>query len=151
MGTMSSTHLSLHFHVVFSTKDREPYFAPSIRPRIHEYMVGIVATAGGYAHAVGGIGDHVHVLMGLEATHSLAQVMQRLKSVSSRWIHDELRMAGFKWQEGYGGFTVSPTNVPRVRKYVLNQEEHHRTKTFQEEYVQLLKRGMVKYDEKYLW
>ena len=151
MCTMSSTHLSLHFHVVFSTKHREPYFAPSVRPRLHEYLAGIIQAEGGYAHAVGGTGDHVHALMGLEATHSLAQVMQRLKSVSSRWIHDELRFAGFAWQEGYGGFTVSATNLRRVCAYVKNQEEHHRTKTFQQEYVQLLKRGMVKYDERYLW
>ncbi|WP_113960518.1 IS200/IS605 family transposase [Roseimicrobium gellanilyticum] len=148
---MSSTHLSLHFHIVFSTKDRHPWFAPSVRPRLHDFLGGIIRAEKGHPHAVGGTGDHVHVLMGLDATHSLAKVMQRLKSVSSSWIHRELQLAGFAWQEGYGGFTVSATNLRRVRNYVLNQEEHHRTKTFQQEYVQLLKRGLVTYDEKYLW
>jgi putative transposase len=148
---MSSTHVSLHYHLVFSTKNREAWFAPSIRPRLHEYLGGVIRAEGGVPHAIGGVGDHVHVLAGLKATHCLADVMQRLKSVSSRWVHEELRLAGFAWQEGYGGFTVSAADLEKVRAYVLNQEEHHRTKTFQEEYVAMLKRGLVEYDERYLW
>jgi len=148
---MASTHLSLHYHVVFSTKDRYPWFARNVRARLHDYIGGIVRAEKGHPHAVGGTGDHIHVLMGLEATHTLASVMQRLKSVSSKWIHRELKLTGFAWQEGYGGFTVSATNLRRVKSYVLNQEEHHQTKSFQQEYLQLLKRGMVEFDEKYLW
>ncbi len=151
MRVVSSTHLSLHYHVVFSTKHREPWFPPSMRVRLHEFMAGVVRTEEGLAHAVGGTGDHVHVLMALKATHSLSQVMQRLKSVSSRWMHEEMRMAGFAWQEGYGGFTVGAPSLRRVKAYVMNQEEHHRTKTFQDEYVQLLRRGMVEYDPGHLW
>ena len=77
--------------------------------------------------------------------------MQRVKSVSSKWVHDELRLAGFAWQEGYGGFTVSASHLERVRSYVLHQEAYHRTKTFQEEYVEMLTLGLVDYDDKYLW
>ena len=148
---MPSTHLSLHYHLVFSTKNREPWFPPGLRPRLHEYLGGIVRAEGGVAHAVGGTGDHVHVFAGLRATHCLADVMQRVKGVSSKWVHDELRIAGFAWQEGYGGFTVSASSLERVRSYVLRQEEHHRVKTYQEEYVEMLRRGLVEYDEKYLW
>ena len=93
----------------------------------------------------------MHVFAGLRATHCLADVMQRVKGVSSKWVHDELRIAGFAWQEGYGGFTVSASHLERVRSYVLHQEEHHRVKTYQEEYVEMLTRGLVEYDEKYLW
>ena len=102
--------------------------------------------------AAGGTADHVHVYASLPATLSLAHAANALKSNSSRWIHGNVaKNVGFRWQEGYGAFTVSKSNEQRVVRYVENQEEHHRTKTFQEEYVQLLKRGMVKYDERYLW
>ena len=148
---MASTHVSLHYHLVFSTKNREAWFVPSTRSRLHEYLGGVIRAEGGVPHAVGGMGDHVHLLVGLKATHCLADVMQRLKSVSSRWVHEELRLAGFAWQEGYGGFTVGAADLEKVRAYVLNQEEHHRTKTFQEEYLAMLKRGLVEYDERYLW
>jgi putative transposase len=105
----------------------------------------------GIPHAIGGTGDHVHVAAGLRATHRLADVMRELKSESSRWIHEELKLAGFFWQEGYGAFTFGASDLEGVRRYVLNQEEHHRAKTFQEEYVAMLKRGLVEYDDAYLW
>ena len=105
----------------------------------------------GIAHAAGGIGDHVHVFMGLKATHRLSDVMRELKAESSKWIKSEFEFKGFAWQEGYGAFTVSPPDSEKVRKYVLGQEEHHRKISFQEEYVAMLKRGLVEYDEKYLW
>jgi REP element-mobilizing transposase RayT len=105
----------------------------------------------GVAHATGGTGDHLHVLMGLTQNHTLADVMRDLKADSSKWIKGELGYAGFGWQEGYGAFTVSPPEVEKVRKYVLNQEEHHRKKTFQDEYIEMLKRGLVEFDDRYLW
>jgi len=148
---MPSTHLSLHYHLVFSTKNREAWLSPTDRDRVHEYIGGTLRGMNGFAHAVGGTGDHVHVFAGLRATHCLADVMREIKSESSAWIHRELRLAGFAWQDGYGGFTVSASKLEAVRQYVLNQEEHHRVKTFQEEYVAMLKRGLVTYDEAYLW
>ena len=105
----------------------------------------------GVAHAAGGIGDHVHLLMGLTQNHTLADVMRDLKADSSSWIKRELDCAGFAWQEGYGAFTVSPPDLEKVRKYVLNQEGHHRKKTYQEEYVEMLQRGLVEFDVRYLW
>ncbi len=125
--------------------------APERRERIHEYVGGTVRGLKGVAHAVGGTADHLHVFMGLRATHCLAEVMREVKSEASAWIHRELRQPGFAWQEGYGAFTVSASQFELVRSYVLNQEEHHRTKTFQEEYLAMLKRGFVEFDERYLW
>jgi len=147
----SSTHLSLHYHLVFSTKSRAPWLAGDIRAEVHDYLGGTIRGLGGFSHAVGGISDHVHVFVGLKATHCLADVMRELKSESSAWIHRKFRLPEFAWQEGYGAFTVGAMNMEVVRDYVLNQERHHRTSTFQHEYVEMLKRGLVEYDERYLW
>jgi putative transposase len=118
---------------------------------MHEYLGGIIRHAGGFSHAVGGVGDHVHVLVALRATHCLADLMRELKSESSRWFHEEFRSRAFAWQEGYGAFTVSASQVEKAKAYVLGQEKHHRQKTFQEEYLAMLKRGLVEYDERHLW
>ncbi|HEY2142878.1 MAG TPA: transposase [Candidatus Udaeobacter sp.] len=104
---MSSTHLSLHYHIVFGTKNHEPLIQPSWRGNLHAYLGGIIRTAGGVAESVGGVSDHVHLLIGLRATHRLADVLRELKAVSSRWVHDEIGLRAFAWQEGYGAFTVS--------------------------------------------
>jgi REP element-mobilizing transposase RayT len=112
---MPSTHVSLHYHLVFSTKNREPWLPPSQRPRVHDYLGGILRGMNGVPHAVGGMADHIHVFAGLRATHCLADVMRELKSESSNWIHKELEMPGFGWQEGYGAFTVSASSLDQVR------------------------------------
>lgn len=104
---MSSTHLSLHYHIVFGTKNHEPLIQPAWRGDLHAYLGGIIRTADGVAETVGGVSDHVHLLIGLRATHRLAGVLRELKAVSSGWVHDEIGMRGFAWQEGYGAFTVS--------------------------------------------
>ena len=148
---MPSTHSSLHYHLVFSTKDREPSLPPTVRRRLHEYLGGVIRHCNAVPYAVGGTGDHLHLAIGLRPIHCLADVMREIKSESSRWIHDELRLAGFTWQEGYAAFTFGAQDKESVCRYVLDQEEHHRVKTFQQEYVQMLQRGMVEYDERYLW
>lgn len=100
---------------------------------------------------INGVEDHVHLLVGLRATHRLADVLKDIKAGSSRWVHDELNLQSFAWQEGYGAFTVSALQIDAVKNYIENQEEHHRVKTFQEEYLEFLNRCGVKYDERYLW
>lgn len=145
---MPSTHLSLHFHVVFSTKNRAPIITTAWRDRLHAYLGGVVRNVGGVPEAIGGVADHVHLLIGLPATACLAHVMRDVKAVSSRWVHEETGDSSFSWQEGYGAFTVSPSQRETVRGYIAKQEEHHRKKTFQEEYLELLKRCGVKYDER---
>ena len=129
---MPSTHLSLHYHIVFSTKDRHSFIADDWRNRLHEYLGGLVRAAEAIPEAIGGTADHVHLLVGLRATHSLAPFVQDIKQTSSRWIHETIGVKNFAWQPGYGAFTVSVSNCDAVQKYIASQAEHHRTKTFQE-------------------
>jgi REP element-mobilizing transposase RayT len=151
LAAMPSTHLSLHYHIVFSTKDRVPIIANEWRERLHAYLGGVVRNVEGVPEAIGGVGDHVHLLIGLRATACLADVVRDVKAVSSRWVHEEIGDRAFAWQEGYGAFTVSASQREPVREYIARQEEHHQKRTFQEEYLELLKRSGVEYDERYLW
>ena len=148
---MPSTHTSLHYHLVFSTQNREPWFDGDFRPKLFAYLGGAIRGLEGHPHAVGGIADHVHLLIGLKPTCCLSNVMRELKAQSSAWIIEQLHRSAFAWQEGYGAFTVSAPDLEKVRKYVLGQEEHHRKTTFQEEYLDFLQRGLVEYDERFLW
>ena len=147
---MPSTYLSLHYHIVFGTKDRVPFINPEWRDRLHEYLGGTVRGLGGFPEGVGGVADHVHLLVGLKATHCLADFMRELKKASSVWVHDEIRLDSFAWQEGYAAFTVSATARDAVKTYIANQEEHHRVKSFREELIEMLERAGVEYDPKYL-
>jgi putative transposase len=148
---MPATHLSLHYHIVFSTKDRHPYIADEWRGRLHEYLGGLIRAAEGVPESIGGTANHVHLLVGLRATHTLASFIQDIKQTSSRWMHEIIGAKDFAWQQGYGAFTVSVSNCESVKEYIANQLEHHRTKTFEEEYVAFLKKHEVAYEEKYLW
>jgi len=148
---MPSTHLSLHYHLVFSTKNRAPVIDTTWRDRLHAYLGGAVRKIGGVAESVGGTSDHVHLLIGLRATHRLADVLEDIKSASSLWVHQELGVKDFWWQEGYGAFTVSSSQLEKVKAYIEHQEEHHRRKSFQEEYVEFLKSSGVEFNEQYLW
>ncbi|PYS48090.1 MAG: transposase [Acidobacteria bacterium] len=148
---MPSTHTSLHVHLIFSTKERVPMISKEWRSRLHSYLGGTVKGIEGVPLAVGGIEDHVHLLVGLKSSHRLDYFLRDLKADSSSWVHREIGKRMFSWQTGYAAFSVSPTNIEGVRQYVLNQEEHHQRKSFQEEYVELLKASGIEYDEKYLW
>jgi putative transposase len=148
---MSSTYLSLHYHLVFSTKDRAPVITPPWRLRLHHYIGGTIRGLGGFPEEVGGVADHVHLLIGLKATHCLADVMRELKKASSIWVHKEIGSSQmFAWQEGYAAFTVSATARAAVRKYIAGQEEHHRTRSFREELIEMLGKAGIEYDPKYL-
>lgn len=114
-------------------------------------MGGAIRTLEVIPEAVGGVADHVHLLIGLRATHRLADVMRDVKRTSSAWVHETIGNKEFEWQDGYGAFSVSASAREKVKAYIANQEEHHRKKTFQEEYVELLKLSGVEYDPKYLW
>jgi REP element-mobilizing transposase RayT len=149
---MPNTYTSLHYHIIFSTKNREPWLVPDIEQRIWEFIGGIARTHKMTALQIGGVEDHIHALITAPPTIAPAQIAQHLKGESSKWIHEEFRtLRGFAWQDGYGGFTVSKSNIPEVIRYIQNQREHHRTKTFQEEYVALLTKNGIEYDERYLW
>jgi REP element-mobilizing transposase RayT len=123
---MASTYLSLHYHLVFATKNREAVIAPEWRSRLHEYLGGTISGLGGVSQRVGGVADHVHLLVGLKATHCLADILRELKKASSAWVHEKIGLRNFAWQEGYAAFTVSAPARPAVQQYIVNQEEHHR-------------------------
>ena len=147
---MGSTYLSLHYHIVFSTKHRQPIINAHWRARLHEYLGGTVRGLAGVPQAVGGVEDHVHLLIGLRATHTLADFMRELKKASTSWVRDENLNPEFSWQEGYAAFTVSPTARKGVKHYIANQEEHHRQKTTIEELKWLLHEAGIEYDPEYL-
>ena len=147
---MSSTYLSLHYHLVFGTKNREPMIEPAWRARLHEYLGGTIHTLGGYPEGVGGVADHVHLLVGLKATQCLADTLRELKKATSVWVHEEIGTRSFAWQEGYAAFTVSATARETVRQYIANQEAHHRVKPFREELIAMLNKAGIAYDAKYL-
>ncbi|MES2706006.1 MAG: IS200/IS605 family transposase [Verrucomicrobiota bacterium] len=147
---MASTHTCLHYHLIFATKGREPRLAADWRPRLHEYLGGTVRGLGGAPGGVGGVADHVHLLVGLKATHCLADFMRELKKASSAWVREEAGLTDFHWQEGYAAFTVSASSREAVKRYIATQEEHHRTKSFREELVEFLLKSQVDFDERYL-
>ena len=149
-STMSSTFLSLYFHVVFSTKEREPTIVLAWRQQLHKYLAGTADGLGAHCEIVGGTSDHVHLLVRLNAMHRFADFMRELKRGSSIWVHGDMAKPEFAWQEGYAAFTVSASAVDEVRRYIENQEEHHRERSFREELKILLVRSGVKFDERYL-
>ena len=147
---MSSTYLSLHYHLIFSTKNRSPTLHEEWRDRLFKYMGGTILGLGGVPEGIGGTDDHVHLLIRLKATHTLADVLRELKKASSVWIHEEIGDKEFAWQEGYAAFTVGPPNCGAVLRYIGNQKEHHHVKTFREELIELLELAEIEYDPKYL-
>ena len=149
---MANSYISCHVHYIFSTKRRERIISPDVRPRLWAYLGGIARENKMVALAVGGVEDHVHILLSLPSTLALAKAVQLIKGGSSLWVHGTFPdQRSFAWQEGYGAFTVSVSQIDRTIAYIGNQEVHHRRKTFQEEYLEFLKKHGVAYDERYLW
>jgi REP-associated tyrosine transposase len=139
---MPDTYTQLRYHLVFSTKHRVPLITAAVRDKLYDYMGGVLRANGGILLAMGGMPDHVHLLAGWGTTLPVARIMKLLKGISSRWMNERVDRpaGGFAWQEGYGAFSVSASKVPAVRNYILTQEEHHRKVSFQEEYMNLLKK-----------
>ena len=149
---MANTYTSLHYHVIFSTKNRVPWIKPNLESRIWPYIGGIARKHKMTALQIGGCDDHVHALVQAPPIYSPSEIAQYLKGESSKWIHEEFpAMRDFGWQDGYSAFTVSKSNLPDVTRYIQNQREHHRKKTFQEEYLEFLNKYGIEYDERYLW
>ena len=126
-----------------------PFIRAGWRPRLHEYLGGTIRGLEGVAEAIGGVEDHVHLLVGLRATHCLADFMRELKKASSIWTAQNQERL-FEWQDGYAAFTVSATHRGALRKYIANQEQHHKKVSFRDELKRLLEKNDVKYDAKYL-
>ena len=147
---MPQSHVRLLYHVVFSTKNREPVIAESWAAEMYAVIGNIVRDRRGDLLAAGGVADHVHLLVRLAADRALSDVVRDVKSVSSGWRHDRGDL-GFWWQGGYGAFTVSESMVGTVSGYIARQAEHHRTKSFRDEYIGLLRRHGIDVDERELW
>ncbi|NOT01356.1 MAG: IS200/IS605 family transposase [Phycisphaerales bacterium] len=148
---MAHTHSKLVYHCVFSTKNRRRLLPDDIRARLFDYLGGILRNHDAHLLSAGGTEDHVHLLVELNASTPIAETMRVVKAVSSKWIHETFpEMRDFGWQIGYGAFTVSLSAVEDVTRYILNQKEHHRIRTFDEEYVTFLQRHGIAYDERFV-
>jgi REP element-mobilizing transposase RayT len=139
-------------HIIFSTKNREPWLDSEARPRMHAYLATICRDLGAEFVQIGGVADHVHIVTTLPRTLSAAELIEDIKKRSSKWIKTlDTRHSGFFWQRGYGAFSVSPSQLDAAVEYVRTQHEHHRTRTFQEEYRELLRKHGVDFQERYVW
>ena len=147
---MPQTYTRLLYHIVFSTKNREPWIDPMWRPELHAFIGGIVRNRKGDLLAAGGIPDHIHLLVRLAADRSISDVVRDIKSNSSGWLHGR-NVLPFAWQDGYGAFTLSPSAIPGVMSYIDNQEDHHARETFRDEFLTMLTASGTPYDEVTLW
>ena len=146
------SYVSSYYHCVFSTKERQPLVPPELQDRLWPYLGGIARQNEMKAIEIGGVADHVHILLSLPSTLAIAKAMQLIKGGSSKWVHDtfpEHRLFG--WQVKYGAFSVSVSQLDKTIQYIKNQAEHHRRMTFHDEFVALLKKHRIAYDERYLW
>lgn len=148
---MPSTYTALDYHIIYSTKDRRNQITADIRQRLYDYLGGIIKEQRGQMRIAGGVEDHIHILARLSPTIALSDVLRVIKTNSSSWVHDTFPNHDFTWQTGYAAFAVSRSNVEAVRHYIATQEEHHRTMTFKEELLALLRKHEVEFDERYIW
>ena len=149
---MANTFSQINIHCVFAVKFRENFITTDYRDRLHQYMHGILKNDNAYTLAVGGWLDHVHVFFELDPNCKISDLMRMLKSTSSKWINDNKLVNGkFQWQEGYGAFSYSRSQRSNVINYIMNQEEHHRGKTFRTEYMEILKNFEVEYKNEYVF
>ena len=152
IGAMPQSLSKVILQIVFSTKNREPWLEPDVRPRMHAYLATVCRDLGAELVRVGGVADHVHIVTTLPRTVSQAEFIEQMKKTSSKWIKAlDARYRGFFWQRGYGAFSVSLSQLDTVLDYVKAQQQHHRTRTFQEEYRELLRKHGIDFDERYVW
>jgi len=149
---MANSYLSLYIHVVFSTKGRRAMILPDLQNRLWAYMGGIARENKMKALSIGGMQDHVHMLLSLPGPLPVAKAVQLIKGGSSKWVHDTfVDLRRFAWQEGYGAFSVNVSLLEETIRYIEGQAQHHKQKTFQEEYIEFLKRHQIDYDERFVW
>ena len=147
---MADSYRSLYYHVVFSTKHREPYLSVDKQDAIHQYMMGAIRQSAGEPIAVGGWIDHVHLLFSPNTPFALEEFVKELKRATNTWLRSKQYVdESFHWQRGYGAFTIARWDVDNVAKYIREQEEHHRVMTFAEEYRKLLVKHGVEFNERY--
>lgn len=149
---MAQTLIKTYVHIVFSTKLRKPLIGTSIEKELHYYLLGLCSELGCYPIRIGGYNDHIHILYNLSKRITLAVLLEKLKGHSSKWIKTKgSEFKDFYWQDGYGAFSVSESDLPHLIEYIDKQHEHHTVKSFKEEFIEILKENEVEYDERYLW
>jgi len=149
---MSQSLARLHVHLIFSTKHRAPLLHDAVRDSLHRYMAVVLQNLDCPPALINSVDDHVHILFELGRTVAISTAVEEVKKSSSKWIKtQDAAFADFAWQAGYGAFAVSESNVVAVRDYIADQREHHRKKSFQEEYRTFLERHRVAFDERYVW
>ena len=149
---MASTLTNLLVHAVFSTKGREPIISDRYRDRLHAYIGGIIRNEGAKLLSIGSMSDHVHLAMKIRSNQAIAELVRKIKANSSKWINEnQFCKTKFSWQNGYGGFSVSASQINKVSSYIENQADHHKRKTFKEELIEILDKHGLDYDPKYLW
>ena len=149
---MSQSLSSVLIHLVFSTKNREPFITPKIETELHPYMATIFRELKSQSLAIDGAPDHVHILFSLARVVTIADIVEEVKTSSSKWIKTKGReFRAFHWQRGYGAFSIGQSNVATLKRYIRSQKEHHRHMTFQDEYRKFLKAYRIDYDERFVW
>lgn len=148
---MPNTYSQIYIHLVFSTHRREPIIPPHHKEELHRYITGIVKIKGNLLLAINSVPDHIHILLALRPATALSDLVRDIKANSSSFVNEKGWVRGrFQWQEGFGAFSCSPDHCENVKRYIAGQEQHHRTATFQEEYLHLLEEFGVKYDQRYV-
>ena len=150
---MPQSLAQIYLHIVFSTKDRQPFLKDQkVRLAVHRYLLGICEQQGSPSISIGGVADHVHIACRLSKTGSVSSLIKELKQGSSTWIKTKFsNQNDFHWQSGYGAFSVSPSHLTVLTNYIANQESHHRRESFQVEFRRLLRKYNIDFDERYVW
>ena len=149
---MPQSLAKIYIHLVFSTKNRESFLTDTVRDDLHAYMATSLNNLQCPVVLMNSIEDHIHILFRLSRTITISSAVEEVKKLSSKWLKTQsTTLQSFAWQNGYGAFSVSESNVPAVCEYIINQREHHRTNTFQDEYRAMLKRHGIQYGERYVW
>ena len=149
---MANTYTQMNVHAVFSVKGRGNFISIKWRDELHKYIAGTLKATNNYSLAVGGYKDHIHIFFEMNPATSVSDILKNVKSKSSKWINLQGKVAGkFEWQAGYGAFTYSRSQRNDVIQYIMKQEEHHGTQSFKDEYLELLRRNEIKYEDAYLF
>lgn len=149
---MANTYTQIHIQLVFAVQYRDALITDNIKDALYQYIIGIINKTEHKLLIINGMPDHIHILLGFRPTQALSDFVELLKSSSSRWLNEQkILKFKFAWQKGYGAFSYTKSDLPKVIQYIENQKEHHKKITFREEYLQLLKRHDIEYDEKYIF
>jgi putative transposase len=149
---MAQSLANVLIHIIFSTKNRFPFIKANIENELYPYLASICKACKSSAHQIGGTEDHVHIVCSLSRTIAIADLLEKIKKSSSKWIKTKgSGYTRFAWQNGYGAFSIGQSQLPVVKRYIAGQKEHHRKKTFQEEFREFLQKYQIQFDERYVW